>query len=138
MNLENTKKLTLLEVEKLLKRKLPDFDFNVVNNVVLVYKTESAKLNVVVEADYIQIVEAVDFIPKIATALGTVGLVFYFFQSFEIPNWVKIIGYIIGFLLGGALGDALHKARFKKEYDTFKPKVIGIIQKKLDESRPLR
>ena len=133
MNLENTKKLTLPQVEKLLKKKLPDFNFKVVNNVVLVYKTESAKLNIVVEDDFIQIVEAVDFIPKIATALGTVGLVFYFFQSFEIANWIKIIGYVLAFLLGGALGDVLHKARFKKEYDTFKPKVIGIIQKKLDE-----
>ncbi len=133
MNLENTKNLTLEQVEKLLKKKLSGFDLKVVNNVVMVQKTESVKLNVVIEEDYIQIVEAVDFIPKIATALATVGFVYYFLQYLDIPNWVKIIGYVLGFLLGGALGDLLHKSRFKKEYDTFKPKVIGIVQKKLNE-----
>ncbi len=133
MNLENTKKLTLPQVEKLLKKKLPDLELKVINNVVLVQKTETVKLNVVVEDDYIQVVEAVDFIPKLGMALGTIALVFYFFQSFELPIWAAVIGYILAFLVGGLLGDVLHKARFKKEYDTFKPKVIGFIQKKLDE-----
>jgi hypothetical protein len=133
MNLENTKKLTLPQVEKLLKKKLPDFELKVINNVVLVQKTETVKLNVVVEDDYIQVVEAVDFIPKLATAIGIVAVVFYILSRTEFPTWAKIIGYILGFLVGGALGDVLHKARFKKEYDTFKPKVIGFIQKKLDE-----
>lgn len=129
MTIDNNKKLTLEQVEKTLKKKLKEYDYKVINNVVLVSKTEAVKLNVIVEEESIQVVEAVGFINKLAIAIGTIGLVFYFIQSMEIAIWIRVIIYLLAFLVGGLLGDFFHKARYAKEYKKFKPKVEGLIMK---------
>jgi hypothetical protein len=130
MTIENKKNLTLTQVEKLLKKKMPDYDYKIVNdNVVLVSKNESVQLNVIIEEATIQTVEAVGFITKIAVALGTVAFAFYILQTFELANWIKAIIYILSFLIGGVLADLLHKSRYRKDYLTFKPQVEGILMK---------
>lgn len=129
MTLENNKKLTLAQVEKVLKKKLPDYQYEIVNNVVLVSKTESVQLNVIVEEDTVQVVEAVGFIHKLAVALGTVGIVFYLTQEMGLPTWAKALVYLVAFLVGGVLGDLLHKGRYTKDYRDFKPKVEGVVMK---------
>jgi|GEM_PF-1768284 hypothetical protein len=130
MTIENKRNLTLAQVEKLLKKKMPDYDYKIVNNnVVLVSKNESVQLNVIIEDATIQTVEAVGFITKIAVALGTVALAFYILQTFELANWIKAIIYILSFLIGGVLADLLHKGRYHKDYLTFKPQIEGILMK---------
>ncbi|MFT6149199.1 MAG: hypothetical protein ACJAUH_001886 [Saprospiraceae bacterium] len=129
MIIENKKNMTLEEVEKILKNKMPDYNYKIVNNVVLVSKNENIQLNVIVEEETIQTIEAVGFITKIAVALGTVALAFYILQMFELANWVKWIIYVLSFLTGGVLSDVLHKSRYRKAYAAFKPKMEGILMK---------
>lgn len=129
MTIENKKNLSLEQVEKLLKKKMPDYDYKIVNNVVLVSKNESVQLNVIVEEATIQTVEAVGFISKIAVALGTVAFAFYILQTFELATWIKTIIYILSFLIGGVLADLLHKSRYRKDYLSFKPQIEGILMK---------
>lgn len=129
MTIENNKGLKLEQIEKTLKKKLPDYDYKIVNNVVLVSKTESVQLNVIVEEETIQVVEAVGFINKLAIAIGTIGLAFYFMQSMELSIWIRVVVYLLAFLVGGLLGDLLHKARYAKQYKSFKPKVEGVVMK---------
>jgi len=129
MTIENKKNLSLEQVEKLLKKKMPDYDYKIVNNVVLVSKNESVQLNVIVEEATIQTVEAVGFISKIAVALGTVAFAFYILQTFELATWIKAIIYILSFLIGGVLADLLHKSRYRKDYLSFKPQIEGILMK---------
>ena len=129
MTIENNKGLKLEQIEKTLKKKLPDYDYKIVNNVVLVSKTESVQLNVIVEEETIQVVEAVGFINKLAIAIGTIGLAFYFMQTMELSIWIRVVVYLLAFLVGGLLGDLLHKARYAKQYKSFKPKVEGVVMK---------
>ena len=130
MTIENNKGLKLEQIEKLLKRKLPDYTYKVINDdVVLVSKTESVQLNVIVEKETIQVVEAVGFVNKLAVAIGTIGLAFYFMQTMEINTFVRVVIYLLAFLVGGVLGDLLHKGRYAKQYKDFKPKVEGILMK---------
>ena len=129
MIIENKKNLTLEEVEKILKNKMPDYNYEIINNVVLVSKNENIQLNVIVEEETIQTIEAVGFITKIAVALGMVALAFYILQMFELANWVKWIIYVLSFLIGGVLSDVLHKSRHRKAYAEFKPKMEGILMK---------
>ncbi|MFK7949759.1 MAG: hypothetical protein AB8G11_19370 [Saprospiraceae bacterium] len=130
MTIENNKGLKLEQIEKTLKKKLPDYDYKIVNNnVVLVSKDETVQLNVIVEEETIQIVEAVGFVGKLAVAIGTIGLAFYFMQTMELATWIRVIVYLLAFLIGGLLGDFLHKARYAKQYKGFKPKVEGVIMK---------
>ena len=130
MTIENKKRVELSEIEKALKKKLSDYSFKIVNdNVILVSKDETVKLNVIVEEETIQIVEAVGFVGKLAVAIGTIGLAFYALQFVDFPIWVQAIFYLFAFLVGGLLGDILHKARYAKQYKQFKPKVEGIVMK---------
>lgn len=129
MTIDNNKKLTLEQVEKVLKKKLPDYEYKVINNVVLVSKTESVQLNVIVEEDTVQVVEAVGFISKLAIAMGTMGTVFYFMQTVVVATWISVLIYLVAFLVGGLLGDLLHKGRHTKAYKEFKPKVLGVVMK---------
>lgn len=129
MTIENKKKLSLEQVEKLLKKKMPDYDYKIINNVVLVSKNESVQLNVIVEDATIQTVEAVGFITKLGFALGVMATAFYFLQFYELKYWLQSIIYILAFLFGGVLGDLYHKGRYKKDYATFKPQIEGILMK---------
>lgn len=129
MTIENNKGLDLKQIEKALKKKLPDYKYEVINNVVLVSKTEAVKINVVVEEKEIQVVEAVGFVGKLAVAIGTIGIAFYFMQTMELAVWIRVVVYLLAFLVGGLLGDILHKARYRKEYKDFKPKVEGVVMK---------
>lgn len=129
MTIENKKKLTLEQVEKILKKKMPDYNYKIINNVVLVSKNEQVQLNVIVEEGTIQTVEAVGFISKIAVALGAVAFAFYLLQLSEFPTWIKTIIYIFSFLIGGILADLLHKSRYRKDYLEFKPQIEGILMK---------
>ena len=130
MTIENKKRVELSEIEKALKKKLSDYSFKIVNdNVILVSRDETVKLNVIVEEETIQIVEAVGFVGKLAVAIGTIGLAFYALQFVDFPIWVQAIIYLFAFLVGGLLGDILHKARYAKQYKQFKPKVEGIVMK---------
>ncbi len=128
MTIENNQKQTLIQIEAALKEQLPDYTYQIINNVVLVSKTESVQINVVVEDETVQVVEAVGFIPKLATALGVVGVAFYVLQTMELPQWIEFATYFVAFLLGGALGDILHKARYRKEYADFKPNVERVLK----------
>jgi hypothetical protein len=132
VTIENKKGLKLEQIEKVLKKKLPDYDYKIINNVVLVSKTESVQINVVVEDETIQVVEAVGFIGKLAVAIGTIGLAFYFMQFAELQIWLQGIIYFLAFLVGGMLGDLLHKARYAKQYKSFKPKVEGVVMKMVE------
>jgi hypothetical protein len=129
MTIENKKNLSLEQVQKLLKNKMPDYDYKIVNNVVLVSKSERVQLNVIVENTTIQTIESVGFISKIAVALGTVAFAFYTLQTFELATWIKAIIYILSFLIGGVLADLLHKSRYRKDYLAFKPQIEGILMK---------
>jgi hypothetical protein len=130
VTIENKKKVQLGQIEKVLKKKLPEYSYNIVNdNVILVSKDESVKLNVIVEEESVQIVEAVGFVGKLAVAIGTIGLAFYALQFVDFPLWIQAILYVLAFLVGGLLGDFLHKARYAKQYKVFKPKVEGIVMK---------
>ena len=130
MTIENKKRVQLIELEKVLKKKLSDYSFKIVNdNVILVSKDEAVKLNIIVEEETIQIVEAVGFVGKLAVAIGTIGLAFYVLQFVSFPIWIQAIIYLFAFLVGGLLGDILHKARYAKQYKQFKPKVVGVVMK---------
>ena len=129
MVLKNTMNLSIETLKKALERHLKDYQYEMMNGAIVVTDKSEQQLNVLVDDEEIELIEAVPFKFKLIFAL-VITLLTFIGLEFTTLHWgFRIPIFLFAFLTGGAIADAFHKYRFQAIYVPMKEQIQKVVYK---------
>lgn len=129
MVLKNSMDLSLETLQKALEKHLKQYKYESMNGAIIVTSEDTQQLNILVDKEEIELIEAVPFKFKLVFALIFTILVFIGLEFTTLHWGFRIPIFLLAFLTGGAIADMIHKYRFQAIYVSMKSEIQKVIYK---------
>lgn len=128
MRVKNNQNIDLENLKNLLKKQLPDYEYEINGNAVTAIKNDDTKINIVQMGEEYWVVEAVPFQFKLVVVLVLITIFAYWVQL-QGWHWTVNVGLYLGaFIVLGYVSNWLFGVMYSKNFKDFKPKLIDALK----------
>lgn len=128
MAIKNNQNIDLETLQKKLKKRLPDYEYEINGNALTIAYQPNTKLNIVQMGEEFWTVEAVPFNFKMVIVIFALST-FSYWVIMQGWSWgINIALFIAAFIALGYIANWLYGLMYAKNYQKFKPKVVKVVK----------